>query len=107
MNRRHSGNSSWRYPADRTTRSRITDYGAALVRAGRAAEGAAELQTALNLEPYYADPYFWLGEARLAQSDSSGARQAFQDYATRAAANAPQLGIARQRITALARPREE
>ena len=83
------------------------DYGAALVRAGRSAEGAAELQTALNLEPYYADPYFWLGEARLAQSDSSGARQAFQDYATRAAANAPQLGIARQRITALARPREE
>jgi Flp pilus assembly protein TadD len=83
------------------------DYGVALLRAGRAAEGAAELQTTLTLEPYYADPYFWLGEARLAQHDSAGAVQAFQTYTARAAGRAPNLGNARQRLAALGHPKEE
>ena len=83
------------------------EYGAALVRAGRAADGAAELQTAVRLEPYYADPYFWLGEARLAQHDSAAAVQAYQGYTARAAARAPNLGVARQRLAALGHPQEE
>ena len=83
------------------------EYGAALLRAGRPADAAAELQTAARLEPYYADPYFWLGEARLAQNDSAAAVQAFQGYAARATARAPNLGIARQRLTALGHPKEE
>jgi Tfp pilus assembly protein PilF len=77
------------------------EYGVALVRTGRAAEGAAELQAAVALEPYYADPYFWLGEAMLAQNDSSAALRAFQSYAARAPARAPQLGTARQRLAVL------
>lgn len=77
------------------------EYGVALVRAGRAPEGAAELQAAVALEPYYADPYFWLGEAMLTQNDSSAARRAFESYAARAAARAPQLGTARQRLAIL------
>lgn len=83
------------------------DYGTALVRAGRAAEGAAELQAAITLEPYYADPYFWLGEARLAQKDSANAVQAYQGYIARAAARAPSLGTARGRLAALAHANEE
>jgi Tfp pilus assembly protein PilF len=83
------------------------EYGTALVRAGRAAEAAAELQTTLRLEPYYADPYFWLGEARLAQTDSAAAVQAFQGYISRAPARAPNLGSARQRLAALGHPKEE
>jgi Tfp pilus assembly protein PilF len=77
------------------------EYGVALIRAGRASEGAAELRAAVALEPYYADPYFWLGEALLAQDDSSAALRAFQSYTARAAARAPQLGTARQRLTVL------
>jgi tetratricopeptide repeat protein len=83
------------------------EYGTALVRAGRAAEGAAELQTTLTLEPYYADPYFWLGEARLAQNDSAAAVQALQGYTARAPARAPNLDSARQRLAALGHPIEE
>ena len=83
------------------------DYGTGLVRAGRAAEGAAELQAAITLEPYYADPYFWLGEARLAQKDSANAVQAYEGYIARAAARAPSLRTARERLAALAHANEE
>jgi tetratricopeptide (TPR) repeat protein len=77
------------------------EYGVALLRAGRTAEGVAELQAAVSLEPYFADSNYWWGEALLTLSDSAGARRAFQTYAARAAANAPQLGAVRQRLTAL------
>jgi Tfp pilus assembly protein PilF len=79
------------------------EYGAALVRAGRAADGIPELRAAVALEPYYADSYFWLGEALLAQKDSSAALQAFQSYAAHATARAPSLVTARQRLAALER----
>lgn len=83
------------------------DYGVALLRAGRAAQSAAELRIAVTLEPYYADPYFWLGEAHLAQNDSAAAAQAFQSYIARAAARALNLGSARQRLAALGYPKQE
>ena len=83
------------------------EYGAALVRAHRSPEGTAELRTAIGLEPYFADPYFWLGEGLLAQGDSSAALSAFQDYVARCSARAPQLGTARARVAALQRSREE
>jgi len=83
------------------------DYGVALLRAGRLAPGVAELQTAMTLEPYYADPYYWLGEARLAQQDSAAAVEAFHGYTARAPARAPNLGSARQRLAALGHAKEE
>ncbi|HJS42645.1 MAG TPA: hypothetical protein VJ755_04180 [Gemmatimonadales bacterium] len=83
------------------------EYGAALVRAHRPAEAAAELQAAVALEPYFADPYYWLGEARLAQRDSAAALQAFQSYAARAPTRSPELVLARQRLSALAHNKEE
>ena len=83
------------------------EYGAALTRAHRSPEGTAELRVAIGLEPYFADPYFWLGEALLTQRDSTGALAAFQSYMARAAARAPQLGTARARVAALQQPREE
>ena len=83
------------------------DYGLALLRVGRGAESAAELQIAVTLEPYYADPYFWLGEARLAQQDSAAAIQAFQSYLARAGARAPNVDSARRRLAALEHPQEE
>jgi Tfp pilus assembly protein PilF len=79
------------------------EYGAALVRAGRPADGITELRAAVALEPYYADSYFWLGEALLTQNDSTAAREAFQRYAGHAPATAPSLGTARQRLAGLER----
>lgn len=83
------------------------EYGVALVRAGRPAEGIAELEAAVALEPYYADAYYWLGEALLTQRDSSGALRAFRSYAVRAAARAPELGTARQKLAALTPQKQE
>jgi Tfp pilus assembly protein PilF len=79
------------------------EYGAALVRVGRAADGITELRAAVALEPYYADSYFWLGEALLTQKDSSAALQAFQSYAARAPVRAPSLSAVRQRLAVLER----
>ena len=79
------------------------EYGVALVRAGRPADGITELRAAVALEPYYADSYFWLGEALLTQNDSTAAREAFQSYAGHAPATAPSLGTARQRLAGLER----
>ena len=73
------------------------------MRAGRAPDGIPELRAAVALEPYYADSYFWLGEALLTQKDSSEALQAFQSYAARAPVRAPSLATARQRLAALER----
>lgn len=73
----------------------------------RPAEAVAELQATIALEPYFADPYYWLGEARLAQRDSAAALQAFQSYAARAPTSSPELVLARQRISALAHNKEE
>jgi len=81
--------------------------GAALVRARRGTEGAGELKAAIALEPYFADPYFWLGEAMLAQHDSSAALADYQNYLARASSRAPQPGAARARVAALQPSREE
>ncbi len=83
------------------------EYGVALVRAGRAADGITELEATVALEPYYADPYYWLGEALLTQRDSAGALRAFRNYAARAAARAPELATARQRLAGLTPQNEE
>ncbi len=83
------------------------EYGAALVRAKRVPEGTAELRAAIGLEPYFADPYFWLAEGLLAQGDSSAALATFQTYVARCSARASQLVTARARVAALQRSREE
>jgi tetratricopeptide (TPR) repeat protein len=83
------------------------EYGAALVRAHRVPEGVAELRAAIGLEPYFADPYFWLGEGLLAQGDSGAALATFQAYVARCSAKAPQLITAGVRVAALQRSREE
>jgi len=68
------------------------EYGAALVRAKRVPEGTAELRAAIGLEPYFADPYFWLGEGLLAQGDSSAALATFQTYVARCSARGVAAG---------------
>lgn len=83
------------------------DYGTELLHAGRASDAATELQAAVTLEPYYADPYYELGEARLAQADSAAAIEAFRNYTARAPAKAQNLGIARQRLAALTHAKED
>ncbi len=83
------------------------EYGVALVQVGRAAEGILELEAAVALEPYYADSYYWLGEALIAQQDSSAALKALQAYVARAPARAPELAPARQRLAAFTRQEEE
>ena len=82
------------------------EYGVALIRAQRHAEAATELRAAVALEPYFADPYYWLGEALLAQHDSAAALSAVESYVARASGRAPSLGAARQRL-ALLKPKQE
>ena len=83
------------------------EYGAALVRAQRSPDATAELRAAIALEPYFAESYYWLGEALLAQQDSAAALSAFQNYMARASAKAAQLATARARVATLQRSREE
>ncbi|HWC72643.1 MAG TPA: hypothetical protein VG454_01805 [Gemmatimonadales bacterium] len=83
------------------------EYGAALARAQRSPEATTELRAAIALEPYFADPYYWLGEALLAQQDSAAARTAYQDYLARASAKSGQLAAARAKLAALRTSREE
>ena len=83
------------------------EYGVALVRAQRAPDAASELRAAIALEPYFADCYFWLGSALLAQRDSTAALSAFQNYLAKASARAPDLVTARGLAAALQRARED
>ena len=77
-------------------------YGAELVRAGRSLEALVELRRAIELEPFYAEPYFVLGRALEGVPDTSGAVGAFLEYLRRSPRRMEdQRTTARQRILAL------
>jgi tetratricopeptide (TPR) repeat protein len=56
-------------------------YGAALLDAGHAGQAAAELLKAIDLDPYFAKPYRYLGKAHEARADPERAADAYEDYA--------------------------
>lgn len=77
------------------------EYGAALARAGRAADAVRELQAAVALEPLWADPYFLLGEVYAAAHDTAAAVAAYSAFTARAPERVPGLARARARLAAL------
>jgi len=59
-------------------------YGAVLLRAERASEAVEHLRAAIQLEPYFAKPYFSLGAAYEQLNDRAGAIAAYGDFLKRA-----------------------
>jgi tetratricopeptide (TPR) repeat protein len=59
-------------------------YARSLTRAGRLADAARALKTAVELEPYYAAPWLDLGRVLARTNDPSGARGAFATFLERA-----------------------
>jgi tetratricopeptide (TPR) repeat protein len=60
------------------------DYGSALLSAGRAADAEAQLRKAVEMEPYWAAPYFNLGAALHAQGKAADALQQYTNFLARA-----------------------
>jgi Tfp pilus assembly protein PilF len=79
-------------------------YGVALIKAQRIAEGLDQINRTIALEPWYADPYAFKGNAHehLAQPDS--ARLAYRMYLARATRNAANRQLATRRLAALDDP---
>ena len=65
-------------------------YGAALLDAGSAGRAAVELLKAIDLDPYFAKPYFFLGKAHEARADAARAADAYEEYASRERFNSPE-----------------
>jgi Tfp pilus assembly protein PilF len=64
--------------------------GVALIRAGRPGTAAAELLQAIDLDPWFAKPYYFLGKAHEARQDMARAADAYEAYAGRERFNAPE-----------------
>ena len=82
-------------------------YGAALGLAGRYAEAEQELQKAVDLEPWFAAPYFTLGRVLEARGQRQRALDQYREYVLRAPRSASEIDQAQARIAALtAEPRD-
>jgi Tfp pilus assembly protein PilF len=79
-------------------------YGIALINASRFDEALEQMNQAIALEPYYADPYVFKARAHehLGQTDS--ARVAYHAYLARAARNAQNRPLVTRRLAALGAP---
>jgi tetratricopeptide (TPR) repeat protein len=86
-------------PSDGWIRSR---YGVVLSTMGRWSDAVAQLRQAIELEPYFADPYLTLGGALEATGDRAGAMRALEDFLARAPRSATeQMETAQRHLTAL------
>lgn len=78
-------------------------HGAALLDAGDAQAAAAELQKAIDLDPYFAKPYLYLGKAAEAQDRFTDAARAYDGYAAHARARLPDRAWAQAHADTLRR----
>jgi hypothetical protein len=77
-------------------------YGSLLANIGRPADAVPELKLAIELEPYFADPYLALSAALEATGEWQGAMRAIEDYLARAPRRATELiARAQRRLTVL------
>ena len=77
-------------------------YARSLTRAGRLADAALSLKTAVQLEPYYAAPWLDLGRVLARTNDLSGARGAFSTFIERAPrSDQADIRAAREALAAL------
>lgn len=73
-------------------------YGAVLAQLGRMDEATAQLRRAIEAAPHWADPHFVLGVVADAQGNLAGARESYQAFLARAAANHRRRATAAQRV---------
>lgn len=64
-------------------------HAAALLDRGDAGQAAVELLKAIDIDPYFAKPYLFLGRAHEARGDPARAAQAYEEYAAHARVTAP------------------
>lgn len=77
-------------------------YARSLTRAGRLADAARALKTAVDLEPYYAAPWLDLGRVLARTNDAAGARGAFSTFIDRAPrSDQADIRAAREALTSL------
>jgi hypothetical protein len=75
--------------------------GFVLERVGRLAEAREPFERAIELDPYYADPYFWLALACRKAGDTAGAIERYRQYLARAARRDGNRALAQQELDAL------
>ncbi|HEX2717295.1 MAG TPA: hypothetical protein VHM67_06400 [Gemmatimonadaceae bacterium] len=77
-------------------------YGGALLVAGRPLDALDQFRRAVELEPYYADPYYGIAAAHDLAGDSTAAAREYEDYLARAPRRASALRQhAERRLAAL------
>jgi tetratricopeptide (TPR) repeat protein len=86
-------------PADAVYRQQ---YASALLKARRAQDAIDQLNQAIALERYYAESYVFKARAHEMLQQPDSARSAYQIYLMLAARNAPNRGLATQRLASLA-----
>ena len=65
-------------------------YGAALLESGATARAITALLATIDLDPWFAKPYLYLGKAYEMRGDSTRALEAYEEYASRERMNEPQ-----------------
>jgi len=76
-------------------------HGYVLFTAGRTEPAIAQLQSAIELDPVYAAPYFYLGRVYEAQGHLSDARKTYRTFLSHAARRDGDRGAAQQRLASL------
>jgi tetratricopeptide (TPR) repeat protein len=76
-------------------------HGSTLVAAGQPAEAIAPLNKAIELEPVYAEPHYWLGQALERTGDAAGAKASYERFLGLSARRDPARNVATQRLAAL------
>lgn len=76
-------------------------YGSTLVATGAHADAVAPLKKAIELEPLYAAPYFFLGQALEKTGDAAGAKEHFSKFLAMAPRRDQNRAVATQRMAAL------
>lgn len=87
--------------ADPTDVEILIGYGKALRVAGRPADAAAQLRKAVALEPYYAEPFLYLGVALDEAGDQAGAADAYAQYLSKSTQSDSRRASVEQRLQAL------
>jgi tetratricopeptide (TPR) repeat protein len=75
--------------------------GKALRLAGRARDAADQFRKAVTLEPYYAEPFFFLAQALDAAGDKSAAADAYAQFLAKSTQYDPRRSVAEQRAQVL------
>jgi tetratricopeptide (TPR) repeat protein len=76
-------------------------YGHVLAVSNRLDEAATQLNTAIEVDPHYAAPYYLLASVREVQGQNREALELWKAFVARASSTAPELADAKQRVAEL------